>query len=927
MPAGRPAVLIWNAHLPVFPGGGGVEALTTRQLARLADSVGLVSLAYTPEDLRAAQALADEGVRLFLWRAPGLVPDHDEPPPTTSATHTHDRPAWRSRLGRAATRARAGLRWLSRRPTDTWAWETARAHTAVTLWGALEERPWSVVSVVESSAACVLDVLPYAAVRVLNLHDVRARLYARRAKATGNPWRRLLWSWQARRYERHERRACQVVDLVTTVSETDAEWVRAHYAPRELACVPLPIDAAYFAPCPDVEEPGTIVLTGLMSHAPNADAAAFFAQAVLPRVRAQVPEARFVVVGRAPDREVLALARLPGVEVTGAVPDVRPYLARATVVVAPLRFGSGARQKILEAWAMDKCVVATSIGAEGLTTTSEPALLVADGAPALAQAVTTALTDAALRARLRGAGRAHVLAHHDPRQVAAGLYARLASTAQRRRAAERPLRALIDLRWMAPGLAGGLETVGRALLDELAQGADAQARFTVLAPAAVAAEWGARSPHLRFTSRDDLRALGALGMRGARAVGARLGLVPPEPDALVRLRRLHALEAEVAYALPGYIHPDVQPLPHVLLVPDVQHEYHPEFFSAAALEERRRLFGAALRRARRVLAISEFTRRTLIERLGLPSERVGLAPLAAGPAFGAQPAPGDPRRLQRLGLEAGGYLLFPGHTWRHKDHASALDALRVLRDRHGLRLPLVCPGGAREAQAELVAQSERAGLTGQVLFPGHVPVATLAALYRGAAALVFPSLFEGFGMPVLEAMVSGCPVVCTDGTALVEVAGPAALRVPPRAPEALAEAVARLLREPALRAEQVARGHIQAQRFTWQAHAQAVLEALRAVQDDAGAEPTGTPEARAERAPTVTCTPQTTRRSRRGRLLAALLQRRSAGAPASRTWTGAALALVAPGVWLNACVAPAWHARLARLLEWRRSARARAQQP
>lgn len=919
MPAGRPAILIWNAHLPIFPGGGGVEALTTRRLAGLADAVGLVSLAYTPDDLRAAQALAEDGVRLYLWQAPGLS-QTDATSPASVPVEGAMRPAWRRQLGQMAAATRDGLRGLlARRPADTRAWEMALAHAADALWRALVDRPWAVVSVVESSAASVLDVLPHTAVRVLALHDVRARLYARRAALMRNPLQRLLGSREARRYEHFERRACRAVELVTTVSETDAAWVRQHYAPRDVLVVPLPIDADYFAPLPRAEQAGTIVFTGLMRHAPNADAAIFFARDVLPRVRAQVPEARFLVVGRDPGPEVCALARLPGVEVTGTVLDVRPYLACATVVVAPLRFGSGARQKILEAWAMEKCVVATSIGVEGLEATTGQQLLVADGAPDLAQAVTTALTDTALRARLCGAGRAQVLERHDPRRVASGLYARLEATARAARPPGRPLRALIDLRWMAPGLAGGLETVGRALLNELAQDATTDARFTVIAPAALAAEVDRHQPPLRFTSRDDLASLGALGARAARVLAARLHLGVPEPQALARLRRLRALEVEVAYALPGYIHPDVAPLPHVLLVPDVQHEYHPEFFSASALEERRRLFGAALAGARRVLAISEFTRETLIERLGVAPERVALAPLAAGPAFGSQPARDDTRRLRRLGLAAGQYLLFPGHTWRHKDHASALGALRILRDRHGLRLPLVCPGGAREAQPDLDAQLARDGLRDQVRFPGHVPVTTLAALYRGAAALVFPSLFEGFGMPVLEAMVSGCPVICTDGTALREVAGSAALRVPPRAPEALADALARVLRERDLRAELVARGHVQAARFTWRAHTQAVLTALRAVADGVDGAPE--PNSDVVRLSSVTSGP--THAHGRRRLVTSLLHRRTALNRAARLSAATALAFVAPRTWLNACVAPACHNGLARVVAHARARRAR----
>ena len=131
--------------------------------------------------------------------------------------------------------------------------------------------------------------------------------------------------------------------------------------------LPLPVDAGYFAPQPPaMEQAGRIIFTGLMNHPPNVDAAVYFATDVLPLVRARIPSAHFHIVGRNPVERVKALGRLPGVQVFADVPDIRAHMAEAAVVVAPLRYGSGARQKILEAWSMEKCVVATTIGAEGL---------------------------------------------------------------------------------------------------------------------------------------------------------------------------------------------------------------------------------------------------------------------------------------------------------------------------------------------------------------------------------------------------------------------------------------------------------------------------------------------------------------------------------------------------------------------------------
>jgi glycosyltransferase involved in cell wall biosynthesis len=131
---------------------------------------------------------------------------------------------------------------------------------------------------------------------------------------------------------------------------------------------------------------------------------------------------------------------------------------------------------------------------------------------------------------------------------------------------------------------------------------------------------------------------------------------------------------------------------------------------------------------------------------------------------------------------------------------------------------LVCTGGAREAQPALEQQIAEHELQNQVRFLGYCPHGDLPALYRGAACLIFPSLFEGFGMPVLEAMACGCPVVCSNTSSLPEIAGDAALLVDPFDSEAIAAAAARLLREADLRADMRARGIQQAKLFSWQRH-------------------------------------------------------------------------------------------------------------
>lgn len=815
-------LLILNGDLPVFPGRAGHEYLHTSRLARAGHHVGLVSLLHTREQAEKTGSLTDAGVHLYLWRSP-----HAAAPTPPRAADTR---GWKRRLAEAVY----GLvrNWRGN-PVDTLIQDLQFRNIAGPVVEALGQGPWQALVVVQSNCARWLDYLPRFPASVLVMHDVRALVYERQARAARSLWTRLALLREARRYRRFERAYCRRFDLVVTVSPADEAWVREHYRPRRLVTVPIPVDGAYFAPMPGVRERATrIVFTGMMGHPPNVDAAAFFAREVLPLVQARVPDAEFWIVGRDVRPDVAQLALIPGVVVTDFVPDMRPYIAQAGVVVVPLRFGSGMRNKILEAWAMDKCVVSTRVGAEGLDCEDGVNILLADDAATMAERVVSALTTPALRDRVRRQGRALVEASHGP-ETLAGRYAdairaTLAETAR----PDAPMHALIDLRWMRPGVAGGIENLSRAFLDHLIR-LDRVNRYTVLVPAEVQFDWDTRGGgHVRFVASDGPVAAAREALLSAlRMAHRRVRLQYWRTPDVEALRRSAGERAEVALSVPGYLHPDVIPLSNVLIVPDIQHEYCPEFFPGRELEERRRLYTQSAHRAEHLCAISEFTRQTLIERLGIAPERVTTTRLAADPVF----EPGSPMRgrraevLARYGLPDRQYLLFPGNTWPHKNHAGALRALAVLRETHGLDPLLVCTGSAKAADGPLRDQIRAAGLEGRVRFLGYCPTTDMPALYEGAAALVFPSLFEGFGIPLLEAMWCECPIVCSGTTSLPEIAGDAALLIDPRSPEDVAQALARVLTDQALREVLVARGLEQVRQFSWRAFTLAIVAVLQQV--------------------------------------------------------------------------------------------------
>ena len=205
-------------------------------------------------------------------------------------------------------------------------------------------------------------------------------------------------------------------DHVFAVSQRDREHLAALAGDRGVTVVPNGVDVAYYTarsePNPGMGEPA-LVFTGKMDYRPNVDAVLWFVQRVWPKVREQAPQARFFVVGKSPHPRILDLNRVPGVVVTGAVPDVRPYLYGATLFVIPLRVGGGTRLKVLEAMATRRAVVSTSLGVEGYPFRHGEHLLIADDAEAFARAVLRLLGDEDVRRQLGERAYAFVRERYD----------------------------------------------------------------------------------------------------------------------------------------------------------------------------------------------------------------------------------------------------------------------------------------------------------------------------------------------------------------------------------------------------------------------------------------------------------------------------------------------------------------------------------
>jgi sugar transferase (PEP-CTERM/EpsH1 system associated) len=239
---------------------------------------------------------------------------------------------------------------------------------------------------------------------VLDEHNVDYEVYARMHETETSLLRKMFYRDQERRFRRYEQRSWQGVAACVATSEREAEIMRRHAPDTFVAAVPNGVDVDYFQPDDTPVEPRTLVFNGVLDYRPNIDGVNFLVDEVLPLVRERFPDVRLTVVGRGPASEVKALERR-GVEATGEVPDVRPYLRGAAVVVVPIRMGSGTRLKVVEALSLAKPVVSTTLGCEGVDVHDREHLLIGDTAPAFAAQVERLFDDAEAGERLGRAGR------------------------------------------------------------------------------------------------------------------------------------------------------------------------------------------------------------------------------------------------------------------------------------------------------------------------------------------------------------------------------------------------------------------------------------------------------------------------------------------------------------------------------------------
>ena len=235
---------------------------------------------------------------------------------------------------------------------------------------------------------------------VVDLHDSHTLLYERMLAMERWPSKKLALYFETRSVARWERSLGSFCDLIITNSAVDEAVVRRLAPSSRTMTITNGVDSDYFAPGVDTWDRTKLVFTGVMDYGPNEDAVVYFCEEILPLIRRLLPDVQFWAVGPNPSPRVQALARQPGLHVTGKVDDVRPYLRSAAVFVCPLRYGAGMKNKILAAMAMRKPVVATSISLEGIEACPDEHVLMADRVEDFVAKIMSVLQDKQLARRL-----------------------------------------------------------------------------------------------------------------------------------------------------------------------------------------------------------------------------------------------------------------------------------------------------------------------------------------------------------------------------------------------------------------------------------------------------------------------------------------------------------------------------------------------
>lgn len=385
---------------------------------------------------------------------------------------------------------------------------------------------------------------------------------------------------------------------------------------------------------------------------------------------------------------------------------------------------------------------------------------------------------------------------------------------------ENGLRVLLNAEGIVPGgVSGGIEQFAMGLIRALGQLRDGPEFYDVLVhpehPEWLCEYVGANQRIMVLPSRG--RGLFKVLQRYLR------GPFTPMHRQLrrwqMRLRGLHLQDQahSLGAAVVHFLHPGFVPtrLPTVYSPIDLQHRHLPEFFTAAQRSAREEMIALGCRRSDAIVAISEWTRNDFARHYAVDAGRLHVIRIPPPTIVYPAVTDADLEAAARKFDLPEGFALYPAQTWPHKNHLRLLEAVQRLRQERNIEVPIVCTGVQNQHAGQVMACVRRLKLERLVRFLGFVPSTDLCCLYRLATFVVFPSLFEGGGLPLLEAFREGTPVACSWATSLPEYAGGAALLFDPLSTSSIAEALERMFADASLRQKLSEAGRQRALAFSW----------------------------------------------------------------------------------------------------------------
>lgn len=370
-----------------------------------------------------------------------------------------------------------------------------------------------------------------------------------------------------------------------------------------------------------------------------------------------------------------------------------------------------------------------------------------------------------------------------------------------------------------PGTMGGCETYIRSLLHSLQQ-VDSDNSYLVLCDQHYEKEIELSSRLFRIETCNYTRPSLKWFMRGVLRNTLKIDILRPA---------FNRVNADIIHHPFSFLNPLRTTIPSVLTFNDMQHEFYPELFSKYELQTRKEFYRPSAEQATRIIAISEHAKSCLVERYEINPAKIDVIYNGCSPTYRVLD---DPAGLEAVRLKYSlnrPFMYYPAATWPHKNHRTLLTALKLLKDRYRFDGQLVLTGVAMKRHGEILQEIRRLRLDDTVKILGYLPYEELPYLYNLARLMVFPSLFEGFGIPLVEAMACGCPVACSNAASIPEVVGDAGVIFDPVSVEDMAEKIWSLWNDETLRQAMKIKGSARAKLFSWDTTARETVKVYEKV--------------------------------------------------------------------------------------------------